>query len=399
MNSLVGFRFYPTDEEIICLLKMKRLDPGFSVRTIKEIDFYGFEPWELPCHSEIQSEEEVWYFFCEPDYKYAKSKRVNRGTKEGTWKKTGNGSKIKRKYSTEVIGTKRILSFSRHDSASKKAKTEWVMHEIAVEDDPVYKKDFVVCRLERKRDQMKFGVVSTKRKRAKKLGASTGDKDQSSQNLTSKRNHLAEDTNRNHVTRKEDLVSNNNHVTENSVLVSEVQVRDHSISHSRNRVSENIVENSVEAEARQLSEFNPQGGGYTGLNDASFSALQSPVSPEQESSCSNGSSYGSGLLNSQFDSEQVDGQFNSWRDFQNKYSPDETGQTTPDFFSSKSDNGVYVEDGSYTNTETESFNEWWQIGLDRPKGRSCIDDFCRWQKMATTVKGLHFGEDYLPNRP
>ena len=49
MNSLVGFRFYPTDEEIMRLLKMKRLDPGFSVRTIKEIDFYSFEPWELPC--------------------------------------------------------------------------------------------------------------------------------------------------------------------------------------------------------------------------------------------------------------------------------------------------------------------------------------------------------------
>ncbi|KAK9187725.1 hypothetical protein WN944_019123 [Citrus x changshan-huyou] len=139
MNSLVGFRFYPTDEEIIRLLKKKRLDPAFFVHTIKEIDFYSFEPWELPCHSEIQSEEEVWYFFCEPDYKYAKSRRVNRGTNEGTWKKTGNGSKIKRKYSTEVIGTKRILSFSRHDSASKKAKTEWVMHEITVEDDPDYK--------------------------------------------------------------------------------------------------------------------------------------------------------------------------------------------------------------------------------------------------------------------
>ncbi|KAK9190650.1 hypothetical protein WN943_019257 [Citrus x changshan-huyou] len=103
MDSLVGFRFHPTDEEIILLLTLKRFDPGFSVRTIKEIDLYSFEPWELPWHSEIQSEEEVWYFFCEPYYKYAKSKRAHRRTKEGYWKKTGNGSKIKRKYSTEVI--------------------------------------------------------------------------------------------------------------------------------------------------------------------------------------------------------------------------------------------------------------------------------------------------------
>ena len=46
-----------------------------------------------------------------------------------------------------MIGTKRILSFSRHDSASKKAKTEWVMHEIAVEDDPVYKVSVSVLEL------------------------------------------------------------------------------------------------------------------------------------------------------------------------------------------------------------------------------------------------------------
>ncbi|KDO44221.1 hypothetical protein CISIN_1g021772mg [Citrus sinensis] len=299
MDSLVGFRFHPTDEEIILLLTLKRFDPGFSVRTIKEIDLYSFEPWELPWHSEIQSEEEVWYFFCEPYYKYAKSKRANRRTKEGYWKKTGNGSKIKRKYSTEVIGTKKILSFLRDDTAAKKAKTEWVIHEIAVEDSPDYEKDFVVCRLERKRD--------------KKHDVS---KDQSIQ----AKGHM-------------------NRVVENTVLVSDDQARDH-----RNHVAENTVENS--AKTRQLAEFNPQGGGYNGLSDASFPALRPPVYSEQESSCANGSSYGSGLLNSQFDGEQVDGQFNSRRDFQNEYSSDETGQTTPDFFSSKSDEGVFLEDSS-----------------------------------------------------
>lgn len=47
VDSLVGFRFQPTSEEIIRLLKVKRLDPGFSVHTVKEIDFYNFDPWEL----------------------------------------------------------------------------------------------------------------------------------------------------------------------------------------------------------------------------------------------------------------------------------------------------------------------------------------------------------------
>ena len=48
MDSLVGFRFKPTNEEIISLQKKKMLDPDFSVHTIKEIDFYSFDPWDLP---------------------------------------------------------------------------------------------------------------------------------------------------------------------------------------------------------------------------------------------------------------------------------------------------------------------------------------------------------------
>ncbi|KAH9705290.1 NAC domain-containing protein [Citrus sinensis] len=341
MDSLVGFRFHPTDEEIILLLTMKRRDPaGFSVRTIKEIDLYSFEPWELPWHSDIQSEEEVWYFFCEPYYKYTKSKRVHRRTKEGYWKKTGRGSNIKRKYKTEVIGTKKILSFSRDDAAAEKDKTEWVIHEIAVEDSPDYKKDFVVCRLERKREKKTLGVVSTKRKReTKTLGV-----------VSTKR--------------KRDKKLGVSTSDENIGLVPEPQGRDHSISCYRNHVAEKIVEDSVEAETRRLAELNRLGDGYDARNDASVSAVQSSDYPEQESSDCNGSSCGSGLLNSQFDGGQVDGRFSSRRDFQNEYSPEETGETTPDFFKSKSDEGVYVEDGSDANPETESFNEWVNIVFD-----------------------------------
>uniref|UniRef100_A0A1S8AC70 NAC domain containing protein n=1 Tax=Citrus limon TaxID=2708 RepID=A0A1S8AC70_CITLI len=317
MDSLVGFRFYPTDEQIILLLTMKRRDPaGFSVRTIKEIDLYSFEPWELPCHSEIQSEEEVWYFFCEPCYKNAESKRVRRRTKEGYWKKTGRGSNIKRKYKTEVIGTKKILSFSRDDAAAEKDKTEWVIHEIAVENSPDFEKDFVVCRLERKREKKTLGVVSTKRKREKKtLG-----------------------------------------------VVSTKRKREKKLGVSTS--DEKIVEDSVEAETRRLAELNRRGDGYDARNDASVWALQSSDYPEQESSDYNGSSYGSGLLNSQLDGEQVVGQFNSRRDFQTEYSPEETVETTPDFFTSKSDEGVYMEGGSDANTGTESFIEWIDVLFD-----------------------------------
>lgn len=98
------------------------------------------------CHaglSEIQSTEDVWYFFCKPKYKGAKRKRSgqqrHRKTKSGTWKMTGGGSEIKRKNSTEVIGDKDYLVFIHDDAASEKANTKWLMHEITIADDPRYK--------------------------------------------------------------------------------------------------------------------------------------------------------------------------------------------------------------------------------------------------------------------
>lgn len=45
-----GFRFHPTDEELInCYLKNKiSSSPNPLVSIIAEIDLYKFNPWELP---------------------------------------------------------------------------------------------------------------------------------------------------------------------------------------------------------------------------------------------------------------------------------------------------------------------------------------------------------------
>lgn len=44
-----GFRFHPTDEEIItCYLTEKVLDRGFSATAIGEADLNKCEPWDLP---------------------------------------------------------------------------------------------------------------------------------------------------------------------------------------------------------------------------------------------------------------------------------------------------------------------------------------------------------------
>ncbi len=45
-----GFRFHPTDEELIThYLSPKVLDTNFSARAMGEVDLNKCEPWDLPC--------------------------------------------------------------------------------------------------------------------------------------------------------------------------------------------------------------------------------------------------------------------------------------------------------------------------------------------------------------
>lgn len=48
-NLPPGFRFHPTDEELITYYLLKKvLDHTFSGRAITEVDLNKCEPWELP---------------------------------------------------------------------------------------------------------------------------------------------------------------------------------------------------------------------------------------------------------------------------------------------------------------------------------------------------------------
>lgn len=45
-----GFRFHPTDEELIShYLYQKVMDASFNARAIGEVDLNKSEPWDLPC--------------------------------------------------------------------------------------------------------------------------------------------------------------------------------------------------------------------------------------------------------------------------------------------------------------------------------------------------------------
>lgn len=48
-NLPPGFRFHPTDEELVThYLKKKATSAPLPVAIIAEVDLYKFDPWELP---------------------------------------------------------------------------------------------------------------------------------------------------------------------------------------------------------------------------------------------------------------------------------------------------------------------------------------------------------------
>ncbi|KAL0923174.1 hypothetical protein M5K25_007219 [Dendrobium thyrsiflorum] len=125
-----GFRFHPTDEEIIThYLTPKVVNHGaFTARAIGEVDLNKCEPWDLPGKAKLGEKE--WYFFCQRDRKYPTGMRTNRATESGYWKATGKDREIYR--GRLLIGMKKTLVFYR-GRAPKGVKTNWVMHEFRLE--------------------------------------------------------------------------------------------------------------------------------------------------------------------------------------------------------------------------------------------------------------------------
>ncbi|KAG6756419.1 protein CUP-SHAPEDTYLEDON 2 [Populus alba x Populus x berolinensis] len=126
-----GFRFHPTDEELITYYLLKKvLDSNFTGRAIAEVDLNKCEPWELPGKAKMGEKE--WYFFNLRDRKYPTGLRTNRATEAGYWKATGKDREIYSSKTGALVGMKKTLVFYR-GRAPKGEKSNWVMHEYRLE--------------------------------------------------------------------------------------------------------------------------------------------------------------------------------------------------------------------------------------------------------------------------
>nr|DAD48476.1 TPA_asm: hypothetical protein HUJ06_018413 [Nelumbo nucifera] len=153
-----GFRFYPTEEELITFylgskLEGKRDDLDC---VIPVLDIYELDPWQLPQLSGVlcHGDPEQWFFFTPRQEREARGGRPNRTTNSGYWKATGSPGYV---YSSNsrIVGLKKTMVFYKGKAPTGR-KTKWKMNEYkAIQAEatssnsatPVLRKEFSLCRV------------------------------------------------------------------------------------------------------------------------------------------------------------------------------------------------------------------------------------------------------------
>ncbi|KAI4372404.1 hypothetical protein MLD38_010642 [Melastoma candidum] len=171
-----GFRFHPTDEELVGYYLKRQVDGlGFELEVIPLIDLYKFDPWDLPGKSFLPDREMEWFFFCPRDRKYPNGSRTNRATGSGYWKATGKDRQIVCRSS--VTGYRKTLVFYC-GRAPLGDRTHWIMHEYRLCDEITQGSKgsqgaFALCRVVKKNENSGKGSNSNRETPCNRLGSSS----------------------------------------------------------------------------------------------------------------------------------------------------------------------------------------------------------------------------------
>ncbi|PUZ59018.1 hypothetical protein GQ55_4G007900 [Panicum hallii var. hallii] len=132
--ELPGFRFHPTEEELLEFY-LKQVAQGKKLKfdIIPTVQLYRHDPWELPGLTRIGERE--WYFFVPRDRKQAAGGgRPSRTTERGFWKATGSDRAVRCAADPKrLIGLKKTLVYYE-GRAPRGTKTDWVMNEYRLPD-------------------------------------------------------------------------------------------------------------------------------------------------------------------------------------------------------------------------------------------------------------------------
>ncbi|KAL0887353.1 hypothetical protein Bca101_011336 [Brassica carinata] len=153
----VGFRFYPTEDELIAFYLRNQLEgrSGDTVhRVIPVLDVFEVEPSLLPNISgeRCRGDAEQWFFFVPRQEREARGGRPSRTTGSGYWKATGSPGPVFSK-DNRMIGVKKTMVFYI-GKAPIGRKTKWKMNEYKAIDKtfnvskiPKLRHEFSLCRV------------------------------------------------------------------------------------------------------------------------------------------------------------------------------------------------------------------------------------------------------------
>ncbi|CAN7128663.1 unnamed protein product [Brassica rapa subsp. narinosa] len=177
MSLPPGFRFHPTDEELVAYYLDRKVNGRtIELEIIPEVDLYKCEPWDLPEKSFLPGNDMEWYFYSTRDKKYPNGSRTNRATRAGYWKATGKDRAVESKKMK--LGMKKTLVYYR-GRAPHGLRTNWVMHEYRLTHLPSsspsssIKESYALCRVfkkhiqipKRKGEEMMMGTSVGKEKK------------------------------------------------------------------------------------------------------------------------------------------------------------------------------------------------------------------------------------------